>query len=105
MIKAPADAFHALRKRGKKMRYALEFFRSLYPDEEVKPLIKQLKGVQQVLGDYQDFEVQAQTLETHAAQMTKAGVCACAHLARHGNPGGRSDPPAGTSPRRLCRSL
>jgi len=70
---SPADAFHNLRKRAKKMRYALEFFRSLYPDAEIKPLIKELKAVQQVLGDYQDFEVQAQTLEAHAAAMTRAG--------------------------------
>ena len=70
---SPAEAFHTLRKRGKKMRYALEFFRSLYPDDTIKPLIKDLKGVQQVLGDYQDFEVQARTVESFAADMAKDG--------------------------------
>lgn len=59
---SPADALHELRKTCKKLRYLLEFFESLYPPGEVRDLIKSLKAFQQLLGDHQDCEVQAETL-------------------------------------------
>jgi CHAD domain-containing protein len=56
---SPADDLHELRKRGKELRYLLEFFGPLWPDDVVKPLVKSLKGLQDVLGTHQDREVQA----------------------------------------------
>jgi CHAD domain-containing protein len=56
---SPPEAYHDLRKRGKELRYLLELFGSpLYPSEVVKPAIKSLKGLQDVLGRHQDREVQ-----------------------------------------------
>jgi len=34
--KSPADAYHELRKNGKKLRYLLEFFQSLYPRKKCR---------------------------------------------------------------------
>jgi CHAD domain-containing protein len=59
---SPHEALHDLRKVGKELRYLLEFFGSLFPAETVKPMIKALKALQDVLGRFQDFEVQADTL-------------------------------------------
>jgi CHAD domain-containing protein len=55
---SPAEDLHELRKTCKKLRYLIEFFQSLYPRPQVKKLIKQLKGLQDVLGDFQDLDVQ-----------------------------------------------
>ena len=59
---APHEALHDLRKKGKELRYLLEFFASLYPSEIVKPMVATLKGLQDVLGRFQDREVQADAL-------------------------------------------
>ncbi len=58
------EALHELRKSCKKLRYLLEFFDSLYPKKELKPLLRHLKALQEVLGNFQDFQVQ----ETHLLQ-------------------------------------
>jgi CHAD domain-containing protein len=55
---SPAENLHELRKTCKKLRYMIEFFQSLYPKPQIKKLIKQLKGLQDVLGDFQDLDVQ-----------------------------------------------
>ncbi len=60
----PAEALHELRKQGKELRYLLEFFSSLYPAEVVKPMVASLKGLQDVLGRFQDREVQAELLRS-----------------------------------------
>lgn len=55
----PAEDYHELRKKGKELRYLLELFGTpLFPEEVVKPMVKTLKGVQDVLGRHQDREVQ-----------------------------------------------
>ncbi|CAN5166754.1 CHAD domain-containing protein [soil metagenome] len=59
---SPPEALHDLRKKGKELRYMLEFFASLFPPEAVKPTLRKLKGLQDVLGRYQDQEVQADRL-------------------------------------------
>jgi CHAD domain-containing protein/phage tail protein X len=59
---SPHEALHDLRKVGKELRYLLEFFGGLFDPDEVKPMIKALKALQDVLGRFQDFEVQADTL-------------------------------------------
>jgi CHAD domain-containing protein len=58
----PHEALHELRKKGKELRYLLEFFAALYPSEIVKPMVATLKGLQDVLGRFQDREVQAGAL-------------------------------------------
>jgi CHAD domain-containing protein len=61
---SPAEALHELRKKGKELRYLLEFFASLYPPEVIKPMVSSLKGLQDVLGRFQDREVQADRLRS-----------------------------------------
>ncbi|MBA2608015.1 MAG: CHAD domain-containing protein [Actinobacteria bacterium] len=56
--KAPPEALHDLRKRGKELRYLLELFGGLWPSDTVKPLVSTLKDLQDVLGRFQDDEVQ-----------------------------------------------
>jgi CHAD domain-containing protein len=60
----PAEALHELRKQGKELRYLLEFFSSLYPAAVVKPMVATLKGLQDVLGRFQDRQVQAELLRS-----------------------------------------
>jgi CHAD domain-containing protein len=60
---SPPEALHELRKKGKELRYLLELFdASLFPMEIVKPMIKSLKALQDVLGRHQDRAVQIATL-------------------------------------------
>ncbi|MCW4026403.1 MAG: CHAD domain-containing protein [Candidatus Bathyarchaeota archaeon] len=65
----PAEALHRLRIECKKLRYLLEFFRSLYSGEEMKSLIKSLRGLQNNLGDFNDCQVQQEKLIEFARQM------------------------------------
>jgi CHAD domain-containing protein len=61
---SPAEALHDLRKKGKELRYLLEFFGSVYPADVVRPMVTSLKGLQDVLGRFQDREVQAEVLRS-----------------------------------------
>ncbi|MCQ4189841.1 CHAD domain-containing protein, partial [Methylocystis suflitae] len=45
---------HELRKELKKLRYAVEFFCSLYPEKRIDPFLKRLKKLQNVFGDLND---------------------------------------------------
>jgi CHAD domain-containing protein len=68
--RGPSEPFHELRKRGKELRYLLELFGSpLYPPQVVKPMIKRLKGLQDVLGRHQDREVQITKLGSLATEL------------------------------------
>jgi CHAD domain-containing protein len=61
---SPPEDYHELRKKGKELRYLLELFGApLYPGDVVKPMIKTLKSLQDVLGRHQDREVQVATLQ------------------------------------------
>ncbi len=66
---SPAESLHDLRKSCKKLRYLMEFFQSLYPEEQIKQLIKILKGLQEVLGDFQDYAVQELNLKLFSEEM------------------------------------
>jgi len=70
---APAEALHALRIDCKKLRYLLEFFRSLFDPAELGRLIKALKSLQDNLGDFNDLEIQQHTLKEFARQMQEEG--------------------------------
>ncbi len=70
----PAEALHRLRIECKKLRYLISFFQSLYPAEEVRALIKALKGLQDNLGDFNDLRVQALALRSFAEEMLETGV-------------------------------
>jgi CHAD domain-containing protein len=61
----PDEELHALRIDCKKLRYLLEFFTSLFPENQMKVLIKQLKQLQENLGDFNDLSVQQDYLIQH----------------------------------------
>ena len=52
------ELLHALRLECKKLRYLMEFFATLFPPDEISILIRQLKELQNNLGDFNDFCVQ-----------------------------------------------
>ncbi|NTV17489.1 MAG: CHAD domain-containing protein [Chlorobiaceae bacterium] len=54
---------HALRIDCKKLRYLLEFFSSIFPQKTTLPVIRQLKELQDNLGDFVDFSVQHHFLQ------------------------------------------
>jgi CHAD domain-containing protein len=56
---SPPEALH---KRGKELRYLLELFGTLFPRSVVKPMVSALKGLQDVLGRFQDRAIQADLL-------------------------------------------
>lgn len=63
LLKHPNDAeLHELRLVAKKLRYLLEFFASLFPPKDMKRLIKQLKILQDNLGEFNDVCVQEEFL-------------------------------------------
>ncbi len=59
---ATAADLHALRIHGKKLRYLLEFFASLFPSRATSGLVRHLKGLQDNLGAHNDLVVQSQRL-------------------------------------------
>ncbi|MFO7655204.1 MAG: CHAD domain-containing protein [Candidatus Krumholzibacteriia bacterium] len=61
--RSPDDDLHALRIEGKKLRYLLEFFGSLYPGGAHGKLVKHLKALQDELGELNDVAVQTANLE------------------------------------------
>lgn len=67
------EALHELRKSCKKLRYLIEFFRSIYPPVESANLIKVIKTLLDNLGKFQDLEVQAYKLREFAHQMVEEG--------------------------------
>jgi CHAD domain-containing protein len=68
----PAD-LHELRKSCKKLRYLMEFFLSLYPGKPMRAAIAELKQLQDNLGDFQDIDVQIDSLQRFAMEMRRRG--------------------------------
>ena len=54
----PDEAVHELRLSCKKLRYTLELFKGLYDAKHVSTMIKRLKKLQDVLGEFNDSSVQ-----------------------------------------------
>jgi len=68
-----AETFHRLRIDAKKLRYLIEFFAELYPKETVQLLIKELKRLQDILGGFNDMEVQRAHLAELADRLVASG--------------------------------
>ncbi|MDQ3863948.1 MAG: CHAD domain-containing protein [Actinomycetota bacterium] len=56
------EAFHDVRKKGKRLRYTLEFVSEVY-GRPVRKLVKPLRALQDDLGDHQDAVVAARYLQ------------------------------------------
>jgi len=78
---SPAADLHGLRKRCKELRYALEVFAPLIDHAAGKRAVADLKGLQDVLGRFQDSEVQRQAMRGFAEEMMAEGTTAEAVLA------------------------
>ena len=71
---SPSDDVHALRKRCKELRYLLEVFRPVCATTAHRRLVKELKSLQDTLGDFQDGEVQREAVREFAAAMMEQGA-------------------------------
>jgi CHAD domain-containing protein len=78
---SPPERLHDLRKRCKELRYALEFFASLHDPAAHRRAVRELKGLQDCLGTFQDCQVQQQEIRASADMLASAGVPATALLA------------------------
>lgn len=77
---SPAEDLHTLRKRCKELRYALEMFTPLHDPDTTGKAIADLKKLQDVLGRFQDAEVQQHAVRAFAEEMTAAGTAPAATL-------------------------
>jgi CHAD domain-containing protein len=71
---SPSDDVHALRKRCKELRYLLEVFKPVCESGPHRALLKELKSLQDTLGDFQDGEVQREAVREFAAAMMDQGA-------------------------------
>jgi CHAD domain-containing protein len=78
---SPAEDLHGLRKRCKELRYALEVFAPVIDDAPRKRAVADLKSLQDVLGRFQDSEVQRHALREFAEEMVADGTATGAVLA------------------------
>jgi CHAD domain-containing protein len=78
---SPAEDLHGLRKRCKELRYALEVFAPMIDHAASRRAVADLKDLQDVLGRFQDSEVQRQALRGFAEEMMAGGTTAGAMLA------------------------
>jgi CHAD domain-containing protein len=71
---SPESQLHEVRLDGKRLRYLLEFFRSLRSAEEIDPLVKELKRFQDTLGAFNDARVQQVVLRDAALELGRRGA-------------------------------
>jgi CHAD domain-containing protein len=71
---SPPESLHTLRKRGKELRYVLEFFASLHDPRAYRAVLSDLKRLQDCLGEFQDSQVQQEEIQALAAAMLAAGA-------------------------------
>jgi len=62
---SPDEKLHGLRIECKKLRYLLEFFRSIFPENKMKTLVKHLKDFQDNLGEFNDLTMQQVDLNAY----------------------------------------
>jgi len=66
---SPPESLHDLRKRCKELRYLVEMFGSLHDPAQRWQAVRELKALQDCLGEFQDSEVQRTEIRAFAAQM------------------------------------
>lgn len=79
--KSPPESLHSLRKTCKKLRYLIEFFQIFYSESQIKHLLKDLKELQAVLGDFQDYTIQEQAIRSFSEEMMPNATSAKTFLA------------------------
>jgi CHAD domain-containing protein len=88
---SPAEALHRLRISCKKLRYLITLFRSLFPAKRLDPIIVELKRLQDHLGEFNDLQVQQETLRAFAQELMDSGRGPPATLLAMGQLLGRLD--------------
>lgn len=78
----PDTQVHELRIQCKKLRYLMQFFAPAFPAPAIKPLIKALKRLQDVLGVFNDCSVQQEALAGRLEPARRAGDIAALEIAR-----------------------
>ena len=68
----PDEDVHQLRIECKKLRYMMEFFAELFPKKRIRQLIKSLKKLQTILGDFNDYSVQKEFLADYEKHHKKS---------------------------------
>jgi CHAD domain-containing protein len=71
---SPPEALHDLRKRCKELRYVLDLFADVCRPVPYRALIRELKIVQDRLGEFQDAEVHRDTVRAYAVEMMAKGL-------------------------------
>lgn len=101
---SPPEAFHELRKTCKKLRYVMELGLALFPAGPHARLLANLKGVQEVLGLYQDSQLQAGLLKRLAEEPPAPDLPPAAFMAP-GRPGAAPGTTSRRSPHPLPAAL
>ncbi len=70
---SPAETLHDLRKRCKELRYVVEMFGSLHDRAQLSQAVRELKALQDCLGEFQDADVQRAEIRGMADQMLASG--------------------------------
>lgn len=66
---SPASDLHELRKTCKRLRYLMEAFQSIYPEDKMTRGIQELKHLQDVLGEIADCNVQRTLLSDWSREL------------------------------------
>jgi len=74
----PDEEVHELRIECKKLRYMMEFFAELFPKKRIRDLVKSLKKLQTILGDFNDYSVQKEFLAEYGKTHGKSVELAAA---------------------------
>jgi CHAD domain-containing protein len=69
---SPAERLHTLRKRCKELRYLIQLFEPALDPVQTRAVVGHLKKLQNVLGRFQDCEVQGEALRDQAEKMSQA---------------------------------
>lgn len=75
---SPDTALHELRKTCKRLRYLIDAFGDVLPKGKPKRPLKALRGLQDVLGTFQDRCVQREALAELAAALPPGAACVAA---------------------------
>ncbi len=67
------ESLHDLRKRCKELRYLVEMFGSLHDRAQLSQAVRELKALQDCLGEFQDAEVQRTEIRAMADEMLAGG--------------------------------
>jgi CHAD domain-containing protein len=77
---SPEEDLHMVRKRGKELRYLLEFFAALHDPATHRSVVRELKQLQDCLGEIQDGHVQREAIRALATRMVAERAAPAATL-------------------------